>query len=278
VSELLPPKARGYATTAVAGVGICGALVAVAVSKSFDWRTAYWIGGGMGLALLALRVGVLESGMFARAKTEAVSRGNFLSLFTNGRRAIRYLAVVGVGIPVWYVIGVLVRNAPDIAGDLGVSPAPERAIAVLLAYSGLAVGDFGSGFVSQLLRSRKRALSIFIALTAIGIVFYFLGAISSTWMYAAIFVMGIGAGYWAVFVTVGAEQFGTNLRATAATTAPNFVRGSLVPVTLAFQFLDEHVGLAHSAQIVGAIVMLIAFVSLFGLDETFGKDLDYVDR
>lgn len=277
VSELLPAKVRGYATAVVAGVGICGAFLAFAVSKTVDWRTAYFIGGGMGLALLALRLGVLESGMFSRIKTEQVSRGNFFMLFSNGRRALRYVAVVGVGLPIWYAIGILVRNSPEIAASLGVAPPPVRSTAILVAYIGLAIGDFSSGAISQLVKSRRKTLLLFLAITLVGIVFYFLGAVSSFWVYAAILVLGLGTGYWAVFVTVGAEQFGTNLRATAATTAPNFVRGGLTLWAISFQFLDDYVGLAWSAVIVGAVVMAIAVASLFALEETFGKDLDYVD-
>lgn len=278
VSELLTPKTRGIATTLVAGIGICGAVLAVVVSWNFDWRTAYFIGGGLGLALLVLRVGVLESGIFTRAKESAASRGNFLALFANRKRAVRYLAIVGVGVPIWYAIGILVVLAPNIAAELGVDPAPERPTGVLIAYVGLATGDFLCGALSQVAKSRKRALLAFLILNIGAIAFYFwAGSTTATLVYVAIFVVGVANGYWAVFVTVASEQFGTNLRATATTTAPNFVRGSLVPVTLLFDALRGSLGAAGAAVAVGVLVLLLAFVALRATEETWGKDLDYLE-
>jgi MFS transporter, putative metabolite:H+ symporter len=280
VSELLDARQRGWATTLVAGVGICGALLAVGVSKIADWRVAYWIGGGLGLCLLVLRLGVLESGMFAkvREKTE-VSRGNFFKLFAKPKRALRYLAIVLVGVPIWYAIGILVTFSNALGTAMGMRTPPDPAIAVFFAYLGLAIGDFGAGWLSQILKSRRRALLAFIALNAIAVTYYFtVGKLGSTHFYAGCLVLGIANGYWAVFVTIAAEQFGTNLRATAATTAPNFVRGSLVPVSLSYTALAGVFGAKPiAAAVVGTVVIGVSALALFLIEETYGKDLDFVE-
>lgn len=279
VSESLSKESRGYGTTIVATVGITGAVVGVLVAGLVRWQTSYLIGGGLGLGLLVLRLGVYESGMFEKLKTEAaVARGNFFALFGSGRRRARYLGVILVGVPIWYAVGVLVTFSPEIGGALGMRPAPEAARAVMFCYIGLAFGDFGSGLLSQLLRSRKRVLLLFLVLTCVAIALFFTAGKTSTfWFYAVCTLLGFATGYWAVFVTVASEQFGTNVRATATTTAPNFVRGAVVPLTTAFAALKPWLGVAGSAIAVGAVTMVIAFVALSALDETYGKDLDFVE-
>lgn len=280
VSELLDPRARGWATTMVAGIGICGALLAVGVSKIAPWNVAYWIGGGMGLGLLVLRVGVLESGLFARVREKAhVSRGNFLQLFTSWERLRRYLGVVLVGVPIWYAIGILVTFSNAIGAAMGMTEVPDPAIAVFYAYLGLAIGDFGAGWLSQAMKSRKRALLTFVAMNVLAVAYYFtVGRLSTTLFYAGCLVLGIANGYWAVFVTVAAEQFGTNLRATTATTAPNFVRGSLVVVSLGYAALDATLGSKPlAAALVGVIVIGVSAAALVAIEETYGKDLDFVE-
>jgi MFS family permease len=284
VTELLDKHARGWATTLIAGVGICGALLAVGVSQVTEWYVAYWIGGVLGLLLLVLRLGVVESDMFAKVRQSGVTRGNFLQLFTNFDRARRYLAIVLVGVPIWYAIGILISFCDVIGKTMGMTALPEPPIAVFFAYLGLAVGDFASGFASQVARSRKKAVFLFLAINALAILYYFtVGSSSTAAFYAGCLVLGIANGYWAVFVTIAAEQFGTNLRATATTTAPNFVRGSLVPVSMLYLALrnvfgGQHVGEPMAAATTGAIVVGIAFLALLGLEETYGKDLDFVER
>ena len=279
VSEILPRDIRGYGTTIVASVGVMGAVVAVLVGDAFSWRTAYIVGGVMGLALLVLRIGVFESGLFEGVKRIGVSRGNFFALFTRPARARRYLSVVLVGLPIWYVVGVLITFAPELGAAVGVTPAPRAARAVLFAYLGLTLGDLASGLISQWMRSRKRALGLFLGMTTASILLYFAPVPKSLPVFYAIcFGLGVSIGYWAVFVTVASEQFGTNLRATATTTAPNFVRGAVVPVTLLFQALRTPLGLPTSGLVVGLLTLSIAAVALSGLEETFGRDLDFVEE
>lgn len=279
VSELISPAKRGSATALVASFGICGAVVAVGVSKLVDWRTAYFIGGGLGLALLAFRVGTLESGHFQRALQAGVSRGNLLQLFATKARAVRYISLVLVGAPIWFVIGILITFSAELGKAMNMSPAPSPADAVMWAYIGLAVGDLSSGLLSQYLKSRKRSLAIFIGLTGLGMAAYFtLGRQSTTAFYAVSALLGLGSGYWAVFVTVGGEQFGTNLRATAATSTPNLVRGTVPFFGLVVRdLLTPLVGLEHAALLTGATVIVVALVALRGLEETYGKPLDYLE-
>jgi MFS family permease len=281
VSELVGKEARGYATTLVAGIGVFGALVAFAVARWATWQAAYWFGGAMGLALLALRVGVLESGIFHRVKEDTkIARGNFLALFSTRARALKYVAVIVVGVPVWFAIGIPITLADAFGTAMGMSPVPTPAVAVVCAYCGLAVGSFGSGILSQILQSRRRALGVSLVLNLVAIGVYFvIGPSSLTAFYGACVLLGIANGYWAVFVTVAAEQFGTNVRATATTTAPNFVRGSLTLVSLAY-FSLQHAGLGVIAAgaITGVVVGVLALTSVLGIEETYGKDLDFIEE
>jgi putative MFS transporter len=279
VAEVMPKEKRGIGTTVVAGVGILGAVVAALVGDAFSWRIAYFVGGGLGLALLLVRVGVTESGMFRVAKASGVRHGDFFAFFRNGKRLRRYLAVITVGVPVWYAVGILVTFSPEIAKGMGLTALPKPSTAVMLMYIGLAIGDFGSGFLSHLLKSRKRVLAGFLGLSSLATVAYFtVGRTSLVAFYAVVVVLGVASGYWAVFVTVASEQFGTNIRATATTTAPNFVRGAVVLVTSSFQALKGPLGVVGSAALVGVVVLVLGFVSLLGLEETHGKDLDFVEE
>jgi len=277
VSESLPKESRGYGTTIVASVGITGAVAAVLVGKLTHWRTSYFIGGGLGLGLLLLRVGVLESGLYEKAKTHG-SRGNFLMLFSSWRRFKRYAAVILVGIPIWYVVGVLVKFSDAIGGALGVA-AVDPAMSILFCYSGLAIGDLSSGALSQWIKSRKKSVLVFMTITTLGVILYFtLGGASLTLFYSCCTIAGFGSGYWAVFMTSASEQFGTNLRATATTTAPNFVRGATVPMTVVFIALRTGaLGVAGAAIAVGIPCLCLAFLGLWSLDETYGRDLDFND-
>ena len=278
VSEVLPKESRGYGTMVVATVGVSGAILAGIVGENYDWRTAYIIGGVLGLALLALRVGVTESGMFATLKTESHSRGDFFMLFKSLPRFKRYLQSILIGVPIWFVIGIMVTFSPEIGKALGVTGAISTAKGILYCYLGLVFGDFTSGYLSQAFKSRKKIVMGFVLLTALSVALTLVSYGSSPELYYAFCgLMGFATGYWAVFVTVAAEQFGTNLRATVATTAPNFVRGSVVPMTLAFHSLSGHLGVLNSAWIVCTFVIMIALVSAIFLPETFGKELDYVE-
>jgi putative MFS transporter len=285
VSETLPKEKRGYGTMIVATVGVSGAMLAYWVGERFGWRNAYFVGGGLGLALLALRVGVYESGMFEQAKKSQVERGNFLALFTNGPRLVRYLKCLLIGVPLWFVVGILITLAPEFGEALGLTGPVTAGLGVFWCYFGLVFGDFISGSLSQLLRSRTRALQLFLVFCAVmvGVYLFALRGASPTAFYAVCFVLGVSVGFWALFVTVAAEQFGTNLRATVATTAPNFARGSVVALVPIFNGLAAALGTADgpnrisSGAVVGGISLLIAFWAVSTLPETFGKDLDYVE-
>lgn len=280
VAEVLHKSIRGYGTMLVASVGVSGAVLANLVASTFDWRTAFVIGGVLGLLLLITRIRVAESGMFRAMDSEAcVRRGNFLALFTERARFGRYLNSIVIGIPIWFVVGVLITFSPEFALALGITGPVSAGNAVMFCYVGLIFGDLSSGLVSQLLQSRKKAVGLFMLLTAAGIALYFRQhGQSPAFFYGVCTFLGFGVGYWAIFVTVAAEQFGTNLRATVATTVPNFVRGMVVPITMFFQLGRTFLGLQGSALLVGALCLCAAVLALAGLEETFHKDLDYFEE
>ncbi|MEK7389686.1 MAG: MFS transporter [Elusimicrobiota bacterium] len=278
VCELMPKETRGYGTMVVAGVGIAGGVAAGLVGDAFGWRNAYFIGGGMGAALLALRVGVFESGLFDKVKHSSVRRGDFFMLFSSRERVIKYLSCILLGVPIWFVIGILATFAPEFGKALEMPVLPSGSRAVMWLYAGCALGDFASGGLSQLLRSRRKAALVFVLATAASCALYLnLRGASLGAFYAVCGVMGFFSGYWAIFVTIASEQFGTNIRATATTTVPNFVRGSLVAVSALFQLLKPGHGIIHAAAAVGVLVFTLALAALLGLRETFGKDLDFLE-
>jgi MFS transporter, putative metabolite:H+ symporter len=277
VSEVMGKESRGYGTTIVASVGILGAVAAALVADYFEWRTAYYVGGGLGLLLLFLRIGVYESGMFKNIQKESIGRGQFQHLFTDWKRFKKYVKCILIGSPLWFVVGILMTFSDAFAKQLGVGGvAPSKS--VMFCYIGLAIGDFLSGFLSQFFKTRKKIIFYFILATNILIVIYlFFNHFGSFYFYTICLLLGVSCGYWAVFVTNASEQFGTNLRATVTTSVPNFVRGSLVPLTLLFQFLNPSVGIINSAAIVAAISLVFAYISAIRLEETYGKDLDYIE-
>ena len=278
VSELLPKETRGYGTMIVASVGIVGGVVAGLVGNYFGWRAAYFVGGGLGLALLTLRVGVFESGLFDKVKNSEVKRGDFLMLFSSRERLWKYLCCILLGVPVWYVIGILATFAPEFGRALQMPAIPTGSTAVMCLYAGCSLGGLASGGISQYLRSRRKAAFMFVSATAALTVAYLnLTGLALAPFYTLCFGLGFATGYWAVFVTIASEQFGTNIRATVPTTVPNFVRGSLVAVSWAFAALKPGRGILGAAGIVGAACFGLAFLSMTGLRETFGKDLDYLE-
>lgn len=278
VAESLPKEKRGYGTTIVASFGICGALLAGSIAQAFDWRVAYYIGGVLGLLLLLLRVSVFESHLFDRLKKSPARRGDILFLFRSRARALKYAACILIGLPVWFVVGILMTFSPEFGKALSVSGDVSAAKAVMACYGGLAVGDLTSGLLSQLLKSRRKVLLIF-QLATLGLAWVYLNAYDAdlAYFYLLCICLGFSSGFWAVFVTVAAEQFGTNLRATVATTVPNFVRGAVVPLTLGFTAAREAYGVLPAGLIVGMVSVILAVLALGGLEETFAKDLDYVE-
>lgn len=280
VSETLSKEKRGIGTMIVATVGVFGAVVAGFMSNVIEnWRTSFFIGGGMGLALLLLRIGVFESGMFVHAKEQKVSRGNLLSLLSSRKKAMKYFNIILVTVPVWYVMGILVTFAPEMMKSMGVADfKPNPGKCIMFAYLGITLGDLASGLLSQLLKSRKKALATFLILTVIGVAMYFTVApASETVFYSVICFIGFATGYWAVFMSTAAELFGTNIRATVTTTAPNFVRGSLIFVSWTVSVFETYMNTVHSAIVVGILVLSVAGLALWNLEETFHKDLNYVE-
>ncbi len=283
VSELLPKEKRGVGTSLVAGIGLFGAVFAYFIYKfTNDWRLCYKIGGGLGIVLLLLRISVAESGMFKQVKEANVQRGNFFMFFTNGKRFRKYILAILIGLPTWYVIGVLVnlsnRFAKEMYGDNHI----ESGRAIMYAYVGIAIGDILIGLVSQYFKSRKKALFSFYLLSMLALILFFSSYNNSdTRMYGICALLGFSTGFWAIFITMGAEQFGTNLRATAATTIPNMVRGALPLINLMFLNLFQKSwgwDLLKSGIVTGIIVMAITMIAFYFTEETFHKDLNYVEQ
>jgi MFS transporter, putative metabolite:H+ symporter len=281
VSEVMPKEKRGIGTTIVASVGLFGAVVAGLTTMYIDnWRLSYYIGGGMGLLLLLLRIGVYESGMYDSVKkNDNVRKGNFFQLFSSIDNMRKYLSVIFIAVPVWYVMFLLIQLAPEMCKAMGMTEPPKDArMSIMMAYIGITIGDVASGLLSQYLKSRKKVLAIFISLTLVFSIVYFLFAAQSLFMfYTIVLLIGFSTGYWAVFMSSAAELFGTNIRATVTTTAPNFVRGSVLLMTPLYQILKGSLQTISAAIIVGVIVFAIAYWALYKLDETFTKDLNYVE-
>ncbi len=283
VSEIISKEKRGIATSLVAGIGLTGAVVAFVMKENFHWRTCYFIGGGLGLLLLMLRISVFESGIFQQIKQSNVQRGNFFMLFTNAERFKRYLCVILIGLPTWFVIGVLVTFSSEFAKWFGIKDKVDPGKAIMYAYAAISIGDILIGFVSQWLKSRKKALFIFYGITALFMVLFFTtqwngSAAKMYWICAG---LGFGTGFWAIFVTMGAEQFGTNLRATAATTIPNMVRGMLAILILPlFKWLRgiDGIGYINGGIYTAVIIMIITVIAALATKETFNKDLDFIEK
>lgn len=282
VSELVHKSKRGVATSLVAGIGLFGAVFAYIVYKmSGDWRLCYKIGGGLGIFLLFLRISVAESGMFKTAKEHNVERGNFFMFFTDFTRFKKYFLAILIGLPTWYVIGILVNLSNRFASSIYGENHIDSGKAIMFAYIGISLGDIMIGFVSQYFRSRKKALYLFYSMTIICVCLFFSPLNrSDISMYTICGLMGFSTGFWAIFVTMGAEQFGTNLRATAATTIPNMVRGALPLINLMFiDLFQKKMGLSivNSGMITGLIIISITLLAAYNTEETFQKDLDYLE-
>jgi MFS family permease len=280
VSESLPKNLRAIGTSIVAGFGLLGAVVAnFTVELSGDWTIAYWIGGAMGICLLLLRIGVVESGMFHQIKqNDSVKKGNFFMFFTSKDLFLRYMKCIGIGLPTWFCIGILAMFANQFATALGITEEVKPGMAIMWAYIGISVGDLSSGFISHWLHSRKKAIFWMMFFTLIGVILLLFSGVKSAKMYYFYCIwLGLGTGYWAMFVTVSAEQFGTNIRSTAATTIPNFVRGTVILMTLLFDYLKPSTNVIMAGAVVGIICFLIGIYSTLTIPETHDKDLDFHD-
>ena len=278
VSEVMTKETRSWGTALVSGIGIAGAVLAFLIAE-WGWKQAYWIGGGLGLALLGLRVYVHESGMFDKVKESSAKRGNFLSLFTNGRRFIKYISCILVGIPVWFVVGILIFFSNEFAVALGIDGPISPGKSIMFHYTGAAVGSIITSYIGQKLKSRKKALLI--SLSGLGgcCAWYFLSNGSSTTVFYFItFALGVAMGYWAVFITVASEQFGTNIRSTVTTTVPNFVRGATALMLPWWRDMSTTMGILYAAAIIAMIVIPLGMGATLMLEESHGKNLDYVEE
>ncbi len=297
VAEVMPREKRGYGTMLVASIGLLGAVAAGIVGDLFNWRISYFVGGGLGLLLLFLRVSVRESEMFNNTKQQgsSVSRGAFFSLFTDRKRFVKYISCILIGLPTWYVIGIPATFAPEFAKELHIQGDVLAGVTIMILYGGGSLGDILSGSMSQIMRSRLKVMFIFLVMDGIFVLIYhFIRGIPANWFYAYYFLFGIGSGFWVMLITIAAEQFGTNIRATVATTVPNFVRGAYVIISNIFAVLKDDkvkilgfeslevkgfgIGFYYASAIIGAGCFILALLSMLNLKETFTADLDYVEK
>jgi MFS family permease len=279
VAEILPRKIRGYGTTLVALMGLPGSIAAYFVVTIFDWRTSYIVGGVLGLLLLIMRVSVRESAVFASVKDRSIRRGDVRMFLENGKRAMKYVFSILIGFPIWFVVGILITFSPELAKALNIVEPVSAGKAVMLAFTGQLAGNLIAGVLSQYLQSRKKVVALFILSSLVFMLVYLLVPLHSADMfYTVCLLLGLCNGYWALFITVAAELFGTNLRATVATTVPNFVRGAVIPLTWTFRSLIASLGMINSALVTGLIAFALALIALRYLEETFSKDLDYVEE
>jgi MFS family permease len=282
VAEVLPKAKRGLGTMLVATIGLTGALLAWVIEHYFHWRTCFFIGGGLGLLLLVLRISVSESGIYQQVKTNTgISKGNFFALFTNWDRFSRFLRCIFIGTSTWFVVGVLVFFAPEFGRAKGLDGI-LASNAIAICYIGLIFGDLTSGLLSQWLRSRIKVMAIFLALDVLAVLAYLSLSFSKPeYFYACHFILGFSVGFWVIFVTIGAEQFGTNLRSTVATSVPNFARGMQVPINESFKYLKSPAvtgSVITAGYLVGSVCLAVAFMALWGMKETFDREMDYVEH
>jgi MFS family permease len=280
---MLPKNKRGLGTSMVAGIGLSGAVFAYFTFKyTQDWRLCYKIGGGLGFFLLILRVRVAESFMFESVKLSNAVKGNFFMFFTSYKRFSKYIKAILIGLPTWFVIGVMVNYSNKFATGLYGDNLIDSGRSVMFAYIGIAIGDLLIGWVSQFFKSRKKALFLFYMISIIGMGLFFSAFNNSdSRMYAICAFLGFSTGYWAIFNQMAAEQFGTNLRATAATTIPNMVRGALPLINFLFlDILQKSMGwtIVQSGIVTGCIVMGITIIAFIFTEETYHKDLDFIEQ
>lgn len=280
VSETMSKETRGYGTMIVVFFGAMGAVAAALVADKFDWRISYFIGGGLGLMLLVMRVGAMESGMFRGLNEHSAKRGQFLALFKNRALFVRYIRCILIGLPVWFVVGILIVFSPEFSREIGVSTPVNPGRSVMWAYVGLSLGDLLTGILSQMFRSRKKVITGALISGVVCSAIYLMSRdVGIHFFYFLCFLVGITQGYWGLFVTVASENFGTNMRATVTTTVPNFVRGATVPITLGFEFFSKtmDLGMIYGAGIIGILCFSIAIMAVVKMEETFAKDLNFIE-
>jgi MFS transporter, putative metabolite:H+ symporter len=279
VAEALPKDKRGLGTTIIAATGVAGGLVASIVTKFWDWREAYFIAGGLGLILLALRVSVHESKLFQKTQTSPqIERGSLKLLFASRERIAKLFFCIWVGVPIYFVLGILVTFAPEIGMAKGLEQTLTAGDAVFYSYVGFILGDLGSGLLSQFLKNRRKVILLFTALTtATSLILLLLPSLTLGIAHILYILIGLFAGYWAVVATVAAEQFGTNLRSTVTTSVPNLIRGAVIPLTLLTKALIPGFGLIWASSLVLFLVAALAIFSALQLKETFSVDLDRIE-
>ena len=278
VSEVLSKERRGIGTALVATAGAFGAVVASYSATLVSWRSMYIIGGVMGLILLALRMSAAESFVFESIKRDnQVSKGSLLLLLGNRERVTRLLALIAIGVPFMFAWAFVATFSPELA-EASIGKRISSALPISYFAIGITIGDIVCGLFSQLLKSRKKALGIFLISQFLCV----LGALhanggSETLFTLWFFPMGVFSGLWAVLITTASEQYGTNLRSTVSSIVPNFVRGCTVLLSISFLSCKEAFGTISAVQIVSFGSFLLAIIGLKAIRESFGVPLTFIE-
>jgi putative MFS transporter len=279
ITEIMKPEKRSFGTMLISAIGMLGAAFAAYIGTHHDWRSAFQLGGVMGFALLFFRFGMKESAVFKNALENNISNGNMLSLFLNRRLLKKYLGSLLLGLPIYYVVGMLTILAPEFGMALGMVETPGAGIAILLCYISVSIGDILYTSISQTIKSRKKTFVIALVFMLFAILFFLYSRPATTNQFYALYViLGLAAGYWVILITNIAEQFGTNYRATATTTAPNFLRGTLIPISFIFSLVKPSLGLVNTTAVIGVCLVVIPFIFLYSVEERFGKPVDWIER
>ncbi len=278
VSEQMPPKWRGMGPAIIGSFGMLGAVAGAYIGGHYSWQFTYQLGGGMGLVLLLLRLGVMESGLYRNLQGAQVRQGDLWLVLRDRKQLLKYCAIILMGFPGWFVNGVVMTFTPEIAAGMGMQEIPSVSMVFTVFFLGFTFGDFSCGLVSQWLQSRKKAIFRYLsAFTLLMITYFAIGYRSVQIYYTLFFLMGISVGYTIVLITNGAEMFGTNIRSLVTTSSLNLLRASVIPQATLFNLLTHSMGAAKAAALVGILSVAIAFWAYTQLEETFHKDLNYVD-
>jgi MFS transporter, putative metabolite:H+ symporter len=278
VSEQMQKEKRGLGPAIIAGFGVLGAIVAVFISKIYNWQTVFIVGGVLGFCLLILRVGVVESGLFKITQHTKVSKGNFLIILRNKNYLKKFICILLVGIPGWYANGILIQLTPYVSESMGMTVIPSKGTVIIYFFIALCVGDIMGGVISQWLKSRKKSIYLFLSLHAVMLLLFFTIGKTSVQVYYTIFAgIGFSVGFVIQLFTLAAENFGTNIRTLVTSSGLNLVRAWVIPCSLAYTWLNNNFTILkwQSAAAIGFVAIVLALFALRQLDETFDNDLEF---
>jgi MFS family permease len=278
ISESLKPQQRTIATTIVSAFGLLGGVVAAIMATHFHWQTSYMIGGIMGLVLLAFRVSLNESKLFEQTRQSSAKKGNLFQLLSNKKQLKKFVLCVLSGAPAFVLLSIYVTLAPEFGAAFGITEQISVAHGIMVFLIVFAMSDVACGLLSKIMRKRKTPLLIFACLQILSIGYYLLVPPQTVEaFYFRCMLLGFSAGYWGILITNSLEQFGTNIRATVATSTPSLIRGMTIPASIFFTVVSKQTSLVTAGAIVGFSLVAISIVSILLLDDKFENDLNFME-